>query len=414
MRRLLILALAVLAACAREAPPPADPLAEWTGDYRAALQVPGGELPFGLSITEENGRLVAWVINGAERLRVDEATVTNGELLLRMPGYENRITAKLEGGQLRGELFMVKSRARHQQIPFTAQRGAPVRFFPAPADPGGSVDGRWATTFSDEDGVSYIAVGEFQQRGSDVTGTFLTPTGDYRFLSGELREGKLYLSTFNGGHVFLFHGTLSSDGTSLQGDYWSGLRSHETFAAHRDEKASLGNTTQVTAVRSAKDPFAFTFPDLDGKPVSLSDPQYKGKVVIVSLGGSWCPNCQDEATFLMDMQRKYGAQGLEVVGLMFEQLTDPAEMRQAITRYRDRWSITFPLLVAATLPMEDSKKVLPQLNDIHGYPTTIFVDRKGLVRYIHTGFSGPATGTHYTELIADLEKRVQAMLAEKA
>ena len=145
-----LLLLLTLAACARNdgadtAAPP------WTGDYRAALQLPGGELPFALSITEEQGRLVGWIANGDERLRIDETTVSGGELTLRMPGYENRITARQRGGQLQGELFMVKAKGKHQRIPFTALRGAPPRFFPQAAEPGGDVSGRWATTFTDDE-----------------------------------------------------------------------------------------------------------------------------------------------------------------------------------------------------------------------------------------------------------------------
>ena len=342
--RLVLLLLVALTACTRTPEP------SWSGDYRAALQIPGGELPCALSIREQDGRLEAVITNGEERQRIEEATVTDGTLLLRMPGYENRITARLEGGQLRGELFMVKSRGRHQRIPFTALRGAPPRFFPAPAPPGGDVSGRWATTFMDEEGGSYPAVGEFRQNGSDVTGTFLTPTGDYRFLTGEMREGRLYLGTFNGGHVFLFHATLTPDGR-LEGDYWSGLAWHERFTARRDDTADISETSHVTAVRSQTEPFAFTFPDQEG--------------------------------------------------------------RQAVTRYRDRWSIPWPLLLAGTVPVTEPEKILPQLNGIYGYPTTLFIDRRGYVRHIHTGFAGPATGDHYTRLTQDFETRIRALLAEK-
>jgi peroxiredoxin len=414
---LLFLLLLAGGGCSREAakqPAAGNAPAEWVGDYRASLQLPGGELPFALSITEEDGRLVGWIINGEERLRIDEATVTGDELLLRMPGFENRITARRQGGQLLGELYMVKARDRHQRIPFTALRGAPPRFFPQAEPPGGDVSGRWAVDFTDQDGDTHIAVGEFRQQGSEVTGTFLTPTGDYRYLSGEMREGRLYLSTFNGGQAFLFHGALSADGASLTGDYWSGLAWHETFAARRDANASLGDTTQATAVRDAKARFDFTFPDLDGKAVSLSDAQFRDRVVVVSLGGSWCPNCHDEVALLKQLREQYGAQGLEVVGLMFEQLDDPGQAREAVARFRDRWQIPYPLLLTGTTTQDPDAPRLPQLNGIHGYPTTIFIDRKGMVRHIHTGFSGPATGDHYTELARDFEDRVRALLAEKA
>ena len=407
MIRTLAAALAaclLLAGCTKPAAP------DWTGDYRAALQLPGGELPFGLVITREGDGLAAEVINANERLRITEVSIEGEVLRLDLPGFENHLTLRREGNLLRGELFLVKARGRHQRIALTAVPGAAPRFFPAPAAPGGDISGRWAVTFTPDDGDPYSAIGEFLQSGSDVTGTFLTPTGDYRFLSGEMREGRLYLGTFNGGWALLFHAQLQSDGARMTGDYWSGLASHERFEAQRDESASLGDT-QLTEVRKAGERFAFRFPDTEGNEVSLEDPRFAGKVVVVTVAGSWCPNCHDEAAFFAPYYTANRAAGLEMIGLMFEQLETLPEVRAAVGRFRDRWQITYPLLLAGTTADNPSAK-LPQLNGIHAYPTTIFIDRKGVVRHIHTGFSGPATGEHHAALTADFDRRIQALLAE--
>jgi peroxiredoxin len=400
----LILALVCMAACQRSESPP------WIGDYRATLQVPGGELPFGLEIRSEAGHLVGFLVNGAERVKVDEITTTGEEITLRMPGFENRITAHREGIGLRGSLLMIKAKSKHQQIPFAAVPAKNAGFFPSAGSAGGDVTGRWATTFTDDRGATYIAVGEFVQQGSAVKGTFLTPTGDYRFLSGELREGKLYLSTFNGGHVFLFHAQLGAN-DELTGEFWSGLASHERFTARRDDTASLGDTTSVTAMRKSE-PFVFSFPDLDGKPVSLKDERFRGKVVVVTLAGSWCPNCHDEAVYLQPYYLEHKNAGLEIVGLMFEQFETATEAQGAVQRFRDRYAITFPLLMAGITDNDDAARKLPQLNGVYAYPTTLFIDRKGVVRHIHTGFSGPATGGHYIALTQDFDTRIRALLAE--
>ncbi|MEO6187122.1 MAG: TlpA disulfide reductase family protein, partial [Steroidobacteraceae bacterium] len=383
---------------------------EWTGTWRAALQLPGGELPFGLEIARERGATVAWLVNSSERVKVTEVTIAGDDILLRMPGFENRITARRMGPQLRGELLMVKAGGKRQQIPFAAQRDQAPRFFADAANPGGDVSGRWAANFADDEGGTYIAVGEFRQQGSAVSGTFLTPTGDYRYLNGEMRNGKLYLGTFNGGRVFLFHASLDSSG-SLPGEYWSGLAWHEKFTAHRDENASLGATTAVTAMKSSQ-ALGFAFPDLAGNVVSLGDARFRGKVVVVTLAGSWCPNCHDEAAFLEPYFRAHQADGLEVVSLMFEQLETVEESRDAVQRFRDRYAITYPLLLAGTSDRVDAATKLPQLNGVYAYPTTILLDRKGHVRHIHTGFSGPATGQHYTDLTTDLDQRIRALLTE--
>jgi peroxiredoxin len=406
---LCLLLVGLLASCTRA---PAD--TDWVGSYRAALQLPGGELPFGLEIALEDGKVIAWLVNEPERVKVTEVTTSGDAIEMRMPGFDHQLTAKRRGSQLRGELFMVKARGKRQHIPFTAQRDQPARFFPEPGQPGGDISGRWAAEFTDDDGGSYIAVGEFQQQGSAVTGTFLTPTGDYRYLTGEMRQGKLYLGTFNGGHVFLFHATLGADGATLQGDYWSGLASHETFTAQRYDSASLGDTTTVTAMKSAAQPLAFSFHDVDGNHVSLADERFRGKVVVITLAGSWCPNCHDEAAYFAPYYLEHQAAGLEVISLMFEQQETDAAARNAVRRFRDRYRITYPLLMAGTYGRDTAASRLPQLNGIFAYPTTIFVGRDGLVRHIHTGFSGPATGQHYTNLTRDFDQRIRALLAEKS
>jgi peroxiredoxin len=405
------LLLAVLAVgCSR---PKEAPIAAWHGSYRASLQLPGGELPFGLELEPRGTALVGWLVNGAERIRVDEVTVKDETISLRMPGFENIITATKAGDNLRGELFFVKAKGKNQNIPLFAVRDQPARFFPAGGTPGGDISGRWAVTFTEDDNNTYIAVGEFTQRGDAVQGTFLTPTGDYRYLNGELRDGRLYLSTFNGGHVFLFHAALGSDGATMQGEFWSGLASHERFTAKRDANASLGNTTAVTAVRNTGQPFTFSFPDLNGKNVSLADEQFRGKVVFITLAGSWCPNCHDEAQWLTQYYADHRAEGLEAIGLMFEQLESKPAALAAIARYRDKYRIGFPLLLAGISDTDSAATKLPQLNGVFAYPTSLLIDRKGLVRHIHTGFSGPATGQHYTDLITDLDQRIQTLLAEK-
>jgi peroxiredoxin len=158
----------------------------------------------------------------------------------------------------------------------------------------------------------------------------------------------------------------------------------------------------------------FTFPDLDGQPVSFSDPRFAGKVVIVALAGSWCPNCHDEAAFLVSLYRKYHAQGLEIVSLMYEHFGDFPQAAAATRRFRKEFGIDYTTLIAGTSDKVEASKTLPQLTGIFAFPTTIFVDRTGHVRKIHAGFSGPATGQHHEQLKQDFTTLVESLLAEPA
>jgi len=400
--------LLALGGCGRSAPAPQG----WAGDYRVALQLPGGELPFGLELRDAQGRLRATLVNGEERIEISEATLTGDRLTLRLPGLQTELQAgRKPGGRLEGAVTMIKQHAVRQVIPLVATRGSDYGFFADPPTPTTQVTGRWAVTFTDDDGAESLGVGEFRQEGANVFGTFLTPTADHRYLSGQMRGDTLFLRSFNGGHAFLYH--LRVTGEAMSGDYWSGLASHERVAGHRDENASLGDAESAAHMKPGEERLSFRLPDLSGRPVSLDDERFRGKVVVVTLGGSWCPNCHDEAAFFTPWYRELAPQGLEIVGLMFEQSADRAEAVSAVERFRDRYAIEYPLLIAGENDREQAQRLLPQLSAVLAYPTTIFIDRAGKVRRVHTGFSGPATGVHYDELRRDFDRTVRELLAEK-
>ncbi|HEY0463254.1 MAG TPA: TlpA disulfide reductase family protein, partial [Polyangiaceae bacterium] len=165
-----------------------------------------------------------------------------------------------------------------------------------------------------------------------------------------------------------------------------------------------------TSVKDPTQPLRFSAPDLSGKTVSESDPRFKGKVVLVNVMGSWCPNCHDEAPFLQELYKSYKSRGLEIVALSFEdadELKDPARLRAFIAAY----GIDYTVLLAGE-PSEVSAK-LPQALNLSTWPATFFVGRSGLVRGAHAGFAGKATGTAHQQLKAELRATVEKLLAEK-
>ena len=213
---LLMVLFIMLNACSQDSTPQVDGLR--VGPWRAVLQLPGGELPFGMSVSARDGKPVVTLVNGDNRVEVTEITVKDNTVAMLMPGFENRIDGRIDEGVITGTLTMVKAGGKLQKIPLVATHGQAWRFFEQAAPTGGeSMAGRWAFTFGPADKTS-PAVGEFTQQGSRVFGTVMTPTGDHRYLDGELRNGELQLSKFDGGHVFLYRGKLSADG-SLQGTF---------------------------------------------------------------------------------------------------------------------------------------------------------------------------------------------------
>jgi thiol-disulfide isomerase/thioredoxin len=381
------------------------------GSYRAVLKTPGGELPFGLDLVQKDSGVVGYLVNGQERLLLSEVKIDGSHLEIRMPGYENVLTADAMGDHLRGEIFLVKLGGKNQHVPLEATLGENYRFFASPATDNADLSGRWAVTFTEEGGAAEVAVGEFSQAHDAVSGTFLTTTGDHRFLAGQVKGDQVYLSTFDGAHVFLYKAQLMPDGT-LAGDFWSGLAYHEKWTARRDAAAALPDAYGLTAMRPGIRHFDFAFPDLSGTTVSSKDPQFRGKVLIVALAGSWCPNCHDEAAFLAPLYKDYRGKGLEIVSLMFEHFGDFPRAAEATQRFRQHYGIEYTTLIAGISDKDDAAKRLPMLKSFVAFPTTIFIDRKGNVRKIHTGYSGPATGDHYVQFVNEVKVTLDQLLAE--
>lgn len=245
-----------------------------------------------------------------------------------------------------------------------------------------------------------------------MEGSFLTPTGDYRYLSGNVKGDSLYLSTFDGSNAYLIKAAILKDGV-LKGAMWSGIKGYKTFTSILNENAKLPDATKLTYLKPGSETVDFTFPDADGKPLSLKDPRFKDKSVIIQIMGSWCPNCMDETNFLAPWYTKNKSRGVEIVGLAFEHSDDLAVSAPKLKRMESRFGIEYPVLLAGTNTNEATAKALPMLNKVMSYPTTIFIDKKGKVREIHTGFSGPGTGKYYDEFVADFNQLMDKLISEK-
>src|SRR5580693_7254668 len=109
----LMLALG-MSGCQRNSAQQTSAAALNMGLYRALLVLPAGELPFGLDLEREGSRTVGYLVNGKERVKLDEVTVAGAHLSIRMPGYENRLDADAHGDQLTGEVVLSKSGAKEQ------------------------------------------------------------------------------------------------------------------------------------------------------------------------------------------------------------------------------------------------------------------------------------------------------------
>lgn len=376
------------------------------GIYRAELKLSETEtLPFNFELKTANSLNM---FNADEVIEVNDITYKNDSVYIQVPVFEGIIAAKIENKKLNGH-FIIEGKQRI--VPFKAEKKA-TRFEVSSAVKA-NVTGNWETVFSPNTKTDrYIAKGVFEQKKNQITGTFRTETGDYRYLQGVLNGNEMKLSTFDGAHAFLFTATVTD--STMNGMFYSGNHWVEPFVAKRNANYKLPNANELTFLKEGYDRLTFTFPDANGDLISLNDERFKNKVVIVQIMGSWCPNCLDESKYYVDYYKKNKLKGVEFIGLAFEYAKTKEKAFGAIKRLQDRIGIDYPILLAQTGTTSKAKaqEKLPMLNHVLSYPTSVFVDKKGKVRKIHTGFNGPATGEKYTEFKAEFESFVNSLLKE--
>jgi thiol-disulfide isomerase/thioredoxin len=381
-----------------------------TGQWRAWLDSPGGQIPFGLELESYEDLWKAWIVNATERIELLNVSCSEGVLTIQLDPYDSKIVARVgaDGKELTGEWTRYRGPGKETRMVFGATAGASPRFEGVAAHDGAAINGRWAVQFSSDESAS---VGLFHANKGGAAGTFLTTLGDYRFLSGGFDGKRMRLSCFDGAHAFLFDAKLQEDGT-LSGDFWSRDSWHETWTAKRDESATLPDPFGLTEWKGRGVFEKLAFPDLDGKSRSMTDPEFLGKARLVVLFGSWCPNCHDESDYLVELDQRFRSRGLEIQGLAFE-FGDTLERNTKIVReYAGHHHIKYPLLIAGPSDKAEASKAFPAIDRVRAYPTTLFIDGKGEVRAIYTGFSGPATGPANTRLRERFEGLIEELLGE--
>ncbi len=385
------------------------------GTWRGVLhRADGVEIPFNFEVKDSSHKTRMWILNGAGRLPVDSLRYSGDTIFIHMPFFDSDFWAHFQNdGSLKGEWVKHYPDSNRVQK-FTAAPNTLYRITPSPAPARFNVSGRWRTTFIRGDQKdTEQTVGEFHQKGNLLSGTFLTTSGDYRYLQGVMDGDTLKLSTFDGSHVYLFKAEAKDNNHLVNGVFYSGFTGKDSWTAEKDSSAHLPDAFSLTTFTRG-DKLSFRFPDLKGDTVSTNDPRFKNKVVIVQIMGSWCPNCMDETRFMGPWYRENKNRGVEIIGLCYERSTDFKTAVKNILPFKDHFGVEYPLLVTGITPSDPRllEKTLPQLKNFIGFPTTIFINKKGEIAKVEAGFSGPGTGAHYQEFIRKFNQLVNQLLVE--
>ncbi|MNU75718.1 Sporulation thiol-disulfide oxidoreductase A precursor [compost metagenome] len=376
------------------------------GSYSAYLQLnETTQLPVHLTVEKKQKRILLVVNNAEERIELTNGINKGDTIILPFPSFDSElrfITHKKK--EIRGFWFNYNKGANYK-IPFFAN------FNPKPRkkdESGGDLNGKWETHFSPETNDEEAALGIISQDQNHITGTFRTETGDYRFLEGYIEGSKFYLSAFDGSHAFLLNGTLKD--RKIQGFFYSGKHYSTNFEATYNPDFELRDPDSITILKPDSKEFSFNLKTIDGKDYHFPNEQTKGKVVIIQIMGTWCPNCMDETNYYKEIYEKYHSKGLEIISIGYEATDSFEEQAKKILTLKQRKNLDFTFLVGGKASKGIASEHFHMLNEVISFPTSIYIGRDGEVKRIHTGFNGPGTGDTYNEYVKKTNALIESLL----
>ena len=373
-------------------------------------------LPFNLNVKYFHEFLSIDILNAEETITVTEIMLAGDSVSFKMPVFDSEFRLVLKNDTLRG-LWINNSKKEKNKIPFEAYYNDKTRFVTS-SKPTVDFSGQYEVTFNPKTSDEYKSIGVFKQIGNKITGTFLTETGDYRYLEGAVQNNEMSLSCFDGAHAFLFfagskHANKTGKVDSLNGKVFYGISGTEDWVAVRNEKFKLKDPEGITTLKNPNEKVNFSFPNLEKQTVSLNDAKFQNKVVVIQIMGSWCPNCMDETAYLSKVYKQYKGKGLEIVALAYEKTDDFEKSKKNISRLKSKYGVDYEMLITGLMGKAKASESLPFLNSISAFPTTIILDRKHNVKSIYTGFNGPATGKEFTLYKAKTESLLTQLLLKK-
>ena len=357
----------------------------------------GKQVVFQMQRGNENGKIVLYVINAAERIKITDVKIAGDSMFFAMPAFEASFRIKLQAnGDMKG-IYIKGTSGNTQYWSLIGHANVADRFSPVYGEAKNNISGKWDVSITRANGTKRKAVAVFEQNGNKLTGSFLTPSADYRYLDGIVTGDSLFLSAFDGDNVHLFEAKVNNADSISGGFFYNGYTAKESWTAQKNDSVSLPEIDDPTRLREGASKLNFTFNNLQGVPVSINDEKYKNKVVVIQLMGSWCANCLDETKFLSAYYKRNRSKGVEIIALAYELTTDSARSKKSVAKFQKLFDVQYPMLITGVTASDEYKteKTLPQLTPIKSFPTTIFVDKKGNVREIHTNFYGPGSGEYY-------------------
>lgn len=354
-----------------------------------------------------------YIINADEVIKLNEVEYQNDSVFINFSTFDSELRFKIIKKSYISGVWINHAKKAYYAIPFWSSNNGAPRFNQLPSNI--NVIGKWEVTFNykenPEKALGIFEVNDFgcsYRSNNDIKGTFLTETGDYRYLEGAVSSDSLYLSTFDGSHAFLFKSKLMND--TLWGEFYSGKHYKTEWFAVRNESFELQDPDSLTYLVNNQ-PISFELMGLDRQMYKYPNHETKGKVTLIQILGTWCPNCLDESNYLVGLKEKYGNK-LEIISIAFETQKTIEDKIAKIDKYKMVLGLDWTFLIGGDACKSCAQELFPMLNDISSFPTLIFIDKKGEIQRIHTGFSGPGTGEYYAEFVRETNDFVDRLIQE--
>lgn len=374
------------------------------GMWRMEMALEKSSLPFNFELNKDS----IVIHNGRESVSLTNLKYLGDSLIVSHPVFESEFRLKIVDSTLMQGFWFNYYKGEDYKIPVRAEFGKNERFTKSNNGLANKIEGKYEVLFSPKNDPSK-AIGIFNQEGNKVNATFATETGDYRFLDGVISNDSLFLSTFDGSHAFLFEAKIQSD--TLSGMFWSGIHWEEQWVGFKNDSAMLTNPDSLTYIIDEQS-IEFSLVSTEGKQYDYPSHRFNDQVVILQIMGSWCPNCLDETHYLSALNEKFKNQPLSILSIAFERTRSEEKAIENLKSIKAVTGAKYPFLLAGFNRESNASDVFPMLNHIMSYPTTIFIDKKGKVRKIHTGFYGPGTGHYYDEFVERTEAFVKELINE--
>jgi thiol-disulfide isomerase/thioredoxin len=379
------------------------------GRWDATLQVGSTVIPFRLDIYRNGSGLRGTLYNGDDKEYTTKASFENGTLTLNQEQYLTKIVASLKGSELEGKIEMRGDKGPEGSA-FHAKRhiDEPVATADVPA-----ISGVWEIPHETNKGEKAWRL-IVKQNGAEASAAILRVDGDTGALTGAYKDGKFVLSHFDGSRPALMEIKANADGTLevlQKGSNRDGkLIAYRTEVAREKALPAPADYTTHTTPRDPNEVFQWKMPDVNGKVLSNEDPKFKGKVVLAIVTGTWCPNCHDEAEYLVQLYKQYRDKGLEIVALDFEEPEQQDDLAR-VHAFTKEYGVEYTYVIGGA-PAEMWEKV-PQLVNLNTWPATVFINKDGRVDHVHAGFAAPASGEFNTRLKQEFTSTIDRLLAEK-